>query len=229
MGIAERKTREKEERRNLILDKAKDLILDKGVTLLSMQEIADAAELSKATIYLYFESKEALLEEILDDAAESFIPQVEDRISRETTGLGALRALWSSFLGVFGESPDLFVIIRILRSIDAGTALLNPLPEAPRGPIVTARGSMLGMRALIARVLAWGVRDGTLDASLDPELFAKMVILISTSIIDTVARMPREARETRIVREEMKATFELLLRGFAAPGTDRSLLGLSLE
>jgi AcrR family transcriptional regulator len=222
MGINERKTREKEVRHGLILDKAKELILDRGVGALSMQDIADAAELSKATLYLYFDSKEALLGEILDEAAELFISHVEERIAAESTGLGALKVLWSSFLGIFGQSHELFVLIGIIRYIDSGASLLS----SGEGP---ATSYMRGMRSLIARVLAWGVADGTLDPSLDPELFAKMVILISTTIIDTVARMPRESRETRIVREEMKATFELLLRGFAAPGTDRGLLALSLD
>ena len=54
MGIADRKQREKEERRTLILKKAKELILERGVDFLSMQEIADSAELSKAALYLYF-------------------------------------------------------------------------------------------------------------------------------------------------------------------------------
>ena len=73
MGIAERKTREKEERRKLILDVAKELILARGIPAISMQDIADAAELSKATLYLYFQSKEAILTEILESSASAFI------------------------------------------------------------------------------------------------------------------------------------------------------------
>jgi len=58
MGISERREREKTERRKAILDCARSLILSQGVQRVSMEDIARKAELSKATVYLYFSSKE---------------------------------------------------------------------------------------------------------------------------------------------------------------------------
>ncbi len=60
MGIAERKNREKEQRRNTILDAAEKVIFTSGFESSTMDEVAEAAELSKGTIYLYFKSKEDL-------------------------------------------------------------------------------------------------------------------------------------------------------------------------
>jgi AcrR family transcriptional regulator len=60
MGITERKKREKEERRKEILDAAEALFFSRDYDDVSMDEIADIAELNKTTIYLYFKNKETL-------------------------------------------------------------------------------------------------------------------------------------------------------------------------
>lgn len=60
MGIHERKEREKEHRRDEILTAAQGVFFDKGLQSSTMEEIAEAAELSKGTLYLYYKSKEDL-------------------------------------------------------------------------------------------------------------------------------------------------------------------------
>ena len=60
MGIIERKEREKEHRKEEILDAAQKVFFEKGLTNATMDEIAEAAELSKGTLYLYYKSKEDL-------------------------------------------------------------------------------------------------------------------------------------------------------------------------
>jgi AcrR family transcriptional regulator len=60
MGIIERKEREKEQRREEILDAAQKIFFAKGLQTATMDEIAEAAELSKGTLYLYYKSKEDL-------------------------------------------------------------------------------------------------------------------------------------------------------------------------
>lgn len=223
MGIEERKNREKEERRELILNKAKGLILERGVMAITMQDIAEASELSKATLYLYFQSKEAILTEILDEAYSTFAEYALSRISEDSSGLKALHALWASYLTLFGESQDVIVLTGIKNFIDPGFPL-----------IADAQGSRMHesnmkMVALITDVLKRGVDDGSLVESLEPERMARTVIMIATSIIDAVARIPRPLRDVGLIRTEMCRTFEIILRGLAAEGSDRSLLALSSE
>jgi len=220
MGIQERKNREKEERKTLILTKAKALILEHGIDALSMQDIANAAELSKATLYLYFQSKEAILGEILEESASAFMEYVQARIPPEASGIEALRTLWGSYLSLYGESRDVFVLTGISNFIDPG--FLLDLGRTG-SDLETPPGRML---SLIASVLERGIKDGTLESKLKPEKLARTVIMIATAIIDTVARLPRPARDSHIILTEMRNTFELLLRGLAAEGTDRSLLVL---
>ncbi len=60
MGIKERKEREKEARREEIITAAEKIFFEKGLAQATMDEIAEAAELSKGTLYLYYKSKEDL-------------------------------------------------------------------------------------------------------------------------------------------------------------------------
>ncbi|MCK5795371.1 MAG: TetR/AcrR family transcriptional regulator [Anaerolineales bacterium] len=60
MGIAERKEREKQLRRDEIILAAEKVFFSKGFDYTTMDHIAEEAELSKGTLYLYFKSKEDL-------------------------------------------------------------------------------------------------------------------------------------------------------------------------
>ena len=63
MGITERKEREKQARINLIKKSARVMFQKKGLEATKMEEIAGHAEISKATIYKYFNSKDDLFYE----------------------------------------------------------------------------------------------------------------------------------------------------------------------
>ncbi len=65
MGITERRSREKDQRRNAILKAAKSLIARHGVEGMSMNQLAESTELNKATLYLYFEDKDDLVDAIV--------------------------------------------------------------------------------------------------------------------------------------------------------------------
>jgi len=221
MGIEERKLREKEERRALILGKAKELILERGVDSLTMQDIAASCELSKATLYLYFQNKDAILTEILEEAASSFVDFALSRIPVDSNGLQALQALWSGYLHLYGESQDVIVLTGIKNYIDPEFPLGG---EGKNGIFGTAMGKLLD---LIADLLRRGMADGSLENAGDPEKLARTVIIIATSIIDTVTRIPRPRRNAQIIRGEMRDIFEIILRGLAAQGADPSLLKLT--
>jgi AcrR family transcriptional regulator len=60
MGVTERKEREREQRREDILNAAEKVFFKLGVDRATMDDVAHQAELSKATLYLYFSSKEEI-------------------------------------------------------------------------------------------------------------------------------------------------------------------------
>jgi len=94
MGPKERRAREREEIRTVILDAARELFVSDGYDAVTMRRIADRIEYSPTAIYFHFRDKEALLKELCETdfltLAQQFtkIAQVKDPVERlRRTGL----------------------------------------------------------------------------------------------------------------------------------------------
>ena len=111
MGITERREREKIERRKAILNCARELILLQGVEQVSMDDIARKAELSKATLYLYFSGKEIIFNEICEEAAKGFLEHFKLFPENGVTGIKALKCFWRGYVERFGSSEILSFLI----------------------------------------------------------------------------------------------------------------------
>ena len=61
MSTAERRAREKAQRRRGILNAARQEFFERGFHSPTVDDVARRAEVSKGTIYLYYESKEVIL------------------------------------------------------------------------------------------------------------------------------------------------------------------------
>lgn len=68
MGLTERRQREKVALRQEILDAARELFAKEGYESVSMRRIAEKIEYSPTTIYLYFQDKRELIEEICNQS-----------------------------------------------------------------------------------------------------------------------------------------------------------------
>ena len=71
MGLDQKK----EAKKNNLLDAAKTLFLEKGVSKTSISEITERAQVAKGTFYLYFADKDALLEQLVLRMSHSIIQQ----------------------------------------------------------------------------------------------------------------------------------------------------------
>src|SRR5712691_1713827 len=69
-------------RRNEILDVAQRLVYTKGYEQMTIQDILDDLQISKGAFYHYFDSKqallEALIERLLDEGVQLLLPIVDD-------------------------------------------------------------------------------------------------------------------------------------------------------
>ena len=64
MGIAERKEKQKQEIRKMILDASMKLLVEEGFENVSIRKIAELIEHSPTTVYLYFKDKNQILFEL---------------------------------------------------------------------------------------------------------------------------------------------------------------------
>jgi AcrR family transcriptional regulator len=218
MGIFERKERERAERRSLIMGCAKALILEHGVEKVSMGDIAKKAELSKGTLYLYFPSKDVLFADICEEAAAKFSEYVESRLEGGISGLEALKRYWLSYLEIYGESEDLFILFNMRHFL------------APEGSFISleenAGTASYVFYYLIKRMIEQGISEGTFDEGIESGLVVKTIIALFSQAVENAAKLPRTARKSALIIDELKTVFQIMLRGIAREGIDRSLLVL---
>lgn len=108
MGIHERKEREKEQRRDEIVRAATTVFFEKGLPSATMDEIAEAAELSKGTLYLYYKSKEDLYLAVTSDGFDLLSDMFQQAIDGSTTTLDALQKLGDTYYTFFVNHRNYF-------------------------------------------------------------------------------------------------------------------------
>lgn len=108
MGIAERKEREKEARREEIITAAIGLFSEKGLNNTTMDEIAVASELSKGTLYLYYKSKEDLYLEFVIRGIRILKEKFLAAIEGEQNPLVQLRNIGAAYEEFFKANKEYF-------------------------------------------------------------------------------------------------------------------------
>ena len=76
MGVQERREREKQARQDAILEAAREVFFARGLDQTTIDDVAEQAEVSKGTIYLYFQSKEELYISVLMDGLDILAGQL---------------------------------------------------------------------------------------------------------------------------------------------------------
>ena len=217
MGISERREREKNERRKAILNCAKELILLQGVERVSMEEIANKAELSKATLYLYFSGKEMLLNEICDESARLFLERFTSLLQTGLTGMAALKCFWRGYVELFGNSDEMIIVFQVRSFLKSWLPIVIP-EEHGKSPYVDA------ILEEMTRVIDQCKAEGIFDPGLDSGQATRLLLSMFSVIVENAARIPPEFRKSPAVIEEMTNAFQILIRGFATEGIDRSRL-----
>lgn len=113
MGIAERKQREKEDMRQLILDTAKRLFTERGYESVSIRNIAEVIEYSPATIYLYYKDKNELLHSLHLEGFRLMLSQMQG-VAQVEDPFERLAALSEVYIRFAHENPELYDLMFIM-------------------------------------------------------------------------------------------------------------------
>ena len=111
MGVRERKLRELEARKNLILNTAKDLFTEKGFSSVTMDDIATAIEFSKGTIYTHFKSKEEIYAVILLDHLNRLLIQLKEMPTTSPTIAGCIRSCLDTYIKFYKTHREYFHLL----------------------------------------------------------------------------------------------------------------------
>jgi len=154
MGIAERKTRERTERRDSILQAAVRAYMEEGYHATTMDKIAEASELSRATLYLYFKTKDEIFVQAIVQHSERFAGLLESLYERrERIGNRLLPELWNVFKTFYFLDPPLINVMLYFHQ----SQMLRSLGDSLRQEL--DRSGSLNY-AWLCRIMRYGIRTG---------------------------------------------------------------------
>lgn len=104
----ERQERRRERSREEILDAARAVILRGGIAAATLEAVAKEVGVSKAALYYYYPSKDALLFELIFGALETHAQSVRDAVGQAGDGAAALGALVRQSVASFAPHLDDF-------------------------------------------------------------------------------------------------------------------------
>jgi AcrR family transcriptional regulator len=135
--------------KDLILTTAKDMISEVGFHKMTTANLAKRADISEGTIYRHFESKDDILQHILDDFDEKYQALSENcrtRMDKGTLSLDDLLGSHFSFLDA--NAADIKIVLGTYSILDITRRSMARFIER--------------MRALFEDFLAHGYEDGSL-------------------------------------------------------------------
>jgi AcrR family transcriptional regulator len=186
-------------RREAFLDVAQRLVQTKGYEAMSIQDVLDELEASKGAFYHYFESKQALLEAVVERFADSGIAGLAPILGNP--GLTALRKLEGIFAGIArfkAEQKDLVLGIMEVWNSDGNAIVrekLRRLTERIMVPILSA-------------IVRQGIDEGVFDADSPDETATVLVALMEG--------FQQQASDQFIARQAGTISFEVVQRSVEA-------------
>jgi AcrR family transcriptional regulator len=201
-------------RRDEFIDAGQELIISKGYEQLSIEDVLAAAGASKGAFYHYFDSKQALLEAIVNRMATTAVAVVGRVVS--DPDLSAVAKLHSYFgaIGAFKSERKEFLLalMRVWYSDD--NAIVREKLRRQQIRLVTPH---------LATIVRQGIAEGTFTLA-DPDEMARVVLSL---ILDTgdeagqlwLARMAGEIEfdEVRLRFQTYETALERVLG--VAPGS----------
>ena len=216
MGLEERRKREKENRKNAILKAARKLFFEKGFKPVTVESIARKAELSKGSIYLYYNSKEEIYTQILLSDIDKFHERISDLLQNPSSASDVLLKLANIYVDFFLNDRELF---RILMIFMLHTSDMN-LPEDLNDHIVKTTNKTIG---IIDQIFQYGVERGEFPATLNLRQNRNAVWGMLNGIISLHLFTGVEDKRAEVIHGTIKAGLEIFIRGLGIP--DKSLRG----
>ena len=206
MGFEERRKRERENRKNAILKAARKLFFDKGFRQVTVEDIAKKAELSKGSIYLYFNSKEEIYSQILLNDIDKFHERVADILQYSSGASDALVRLTEIYVDFFLNDRELF---RILMNFMLHNNDMN-LPEDINDHLIKTTNRTV---SIIEQVFKFGIEKGEFPPEINLRMNRNAIWGLLNGIISLHLFTGKESKREEVIRSTIKAGLEIYIRG----------------
>jgi AcrR family transcriptional regulator len=207
LSTSERRAREKAQRRQEILNAARQEFFERGFHRPTVDDVAARAEVSKGTIYLYFESKEGILAHLLLEGLDLLIEEMESvcdpgaSLPVECT----LQELARAYLRFCQSNPSYF---RLIMAFDRGRFE----GSIPRELYTQVMDKSLHGLDLLARTVGQGRDAGVFHVD-DPWQAAGSVWAALNGVLVLMGHPLRQKMVQSDLDTMFEATLDLVLRG----------------
>ena len=160
MSTRDRKQREKENRRETILDAAEAVMLANGLHGLNIDLIAQETELAKGTIYLYFKSKEEILSILSIKARRLLLKEFQKIEQKGISPIEQIKELVRTNYEFYKTNPLYYDLVSLYE-------VNNTLTETEE-----MHESGQDISNLIVNIVNKAKEDGSLNPSINPHYFS---------------------------------------------------------
>jgi AcrR family transcriptional regulator len=140
---AQRRERERAEFREEVLAAARQIVLEEGFDALTMRKIAEAIEYAPGTIYLYFESRDAIAFELCRSGFASFFETLAP-VAAIADPFERFRELGERYVNFGLENPETYRLL-FMEDPKFSEAGFHERTEAPDSPGNQALGILIGI------------------------------------------------------------------------------------
>ncbi|MEN6639431.1 MAG: TetR/AcrR family transcriptional regulator [Smithella sp.] len=209
MSSEERRKKEKENRKNSILKAARKLFFERGFKSVTVDLIAAKAEVSKGSIYLYFDSKEEIYTQILISANIDRHKEWEIFFKREGTASEVIMAFAHEYIGYFMENNELF---RILMTFMLHAENMNLTDEQNAQLIHTTNENT----HVISELLEKGVNSGEFVSTIDIRQMQYAIWGLINGVISLYIYTGAPEKRTQRIHKIVEDSLGALLKGIKA-------------
>jgi len=209
LSSEERRKKEKENRKNAILRAARKLFFERGFKSVTVDLIAAKAEVSKGSIYLYFDSKEEIYTQILISASIERHREIENFLKKEGTASELLVMFANDYVDFFLDNNELF---RILMTFMLHSENMNLTEDQNTQLIHTTNENI----RTISEILRKGVESGEFVPDIDIRQIQNALWGLFNGIISLYIYTGAPEKRTERIHTTVKESLKVIIKGIKA-------------
>lgn len=191
-------------RRDAFLDAAQRLIQTRGYEQMSIGDILAELDASRGAFYHYFESKDALLDAVVERMADGATVRLEPVLADpELTATAKLEALFGGMAQFKAERKEL-----VLRILEVWMSDGNAVVREKMRRIVSAR-----LVPWLERIVDQGITEGVFSSRY-PDYLARILAALVQGMSDLAAELWMGRQLGSVTFEEVERTFAAYLEAF---------------
>ncbi len=206
MGLEDRRKKERENRKSAIIKAARKLFLEKGFKAVTVESIAQKAELSKGAIYLHYNSKEEIYAHIVLSDLEKFHDRFSGLFQKSSSASQALYEFADIYVDFFLSEPEFF---RNLMNFMIRATCMNFPNELYEESIKTTNKTI----DIVEEIFRFGVERGEFSDTLNFRQNRNALWGMLNGIISLYIFTGNEEKREDVIRTTIKTGMETFICG----------------